>query len=97
MNTITLDIAPSPWTGSNVTAEIVKKSLAERYGEDLAKSWNPDLTRTFRNWLMNGYKVKRGEKAIRSFTLLEGKDKDGQKHRFRKPVFLFHFNQCEKI
>ncbi len=87
-----LELEPTNYTGSKVTAEIVKSTLKERYGEEVANNWRPEFTRTFRNWLMLGYRVLPGQKAIRTFTLIKGKDDK----TWKKPVFLFHINQCIK-
>jgi len=48
-NATTLDLAPSPWLGSKITAAIVKKAVLEKFGEKVANSWNPSLTRSYKN------------------------------------------------
>ena len=98
MNNTNLNLKPSPYKGSPVTAQIVKQAVLEKYGEEVANEWTPNLTRSFRNWVSNGFRIKQGEKAIRSFTMVMGKDKDGSTdHMYKKPVFLFHVNQVEPI
>lgn len=98
MNNTTLSLAPSPYKGSAITAQIVKNAVREKYGEEVANSWNPNLTRTFNNWKNNGYRIRQGERAIRSFTMVRSKDGDGGLERvFKKPVYLFHFNQVEPL
>ena len=100
-NATTLDpideLQPSPYTGSITTANIVRKSLLEKFNKEIADNWTPSLTRTWANWHQNGYQVKPGEKAIRSFTIINSKNKDGQTRKYKKSVCLFHFIQCQKI
>lgn len=97
-NTIsTLELEPSPYKGSIATAEIVKRCVLERYGQEALDSWTPNLTRSFKNWLSQGYRVRSGEKAIQSFTILNSKSKDGKERVYKKNVYLFHVNQVEPI
>ena len=77
MTTATLNLTPTNYRGSQVTAQIVRQTVLERYGEEAAANWNPGLTRTFNNWYKNGFRVIKGQKAIRSFTMLSNKDTDG--------------------
>jgi hypothetical protein len=57
---------------------------------------------TLQTWNKLGYKVKKGEKAIRSITYIADKDReetDGEEQDVRiypKPVYLFYKTQVEK-
>jgi antirestriction protein ArdC len=61
---------------------------------------------TIGTWNQLGYRVKKGEKAIRSVTYVEGvnqteTDDDGDEQEpdvrtYRKPVYLFYRTQVEK-
>ena len=91
------------WRGSMHTADAVRKEIAQRYGEDEAKNYDPTKNCfTFKTWLTKGYVVKKGEKAIRSMTLVEVKEKEAEKgeetekRTYPKTVYLFYIKQVEK-
>lgn len=89
----------SNWSGSTTTSELVRKQITTRWGEDEAKKYDPESNcLTYKNWLKYGYKVKRGEKAIKSFIVIEEQDKE-KKMISRHPVNinLFYVKQVEKI
>ncbi len=88
----------SNWTGSENTSDLVRKQIAERWGEDEAKRYNPFVNCfTFNGWLKNGYVVKKDEKAIRSFIIVEKKDKKTGAVIERRPktIYLFFDLQVE--
>ncbi len=88
----------SNWTGSENTSDLVRKQIAERWGEDEAKRYNPFVNCfTFNGWLKNGYVVKKDEKAIRSFIIVEKKDKKTGAVVERRPktIYLFFDLQVE--
>jgi hypothetical protein len=90
------------WKGSNKTEEIVRKQIAERWGEEEAKKYNPETNCfTFRTWWSLGYVIKKGEKALKSYTLLDEKitDENGKEQvveKHIKNVYLFYYLQVEK-
>jgi hypothetical protein len=96
----------SHWKGSEKTAEAVREEIAKRWGEEEAAQYDP-LTNCFtlKTWNKLGYRVKKGEKAIRSFTYVEAKDQDGKEEtdgeeqevqKYPKTVYLFYKTQVEK-
>lgn len=88
----------SNWTGSENTSDLVRKQIAERWGEDEAKRYNPFVNCfTFNGWLKNGYVVRKDEKAIRSFIVIEKKDKKtgAVVERRLKTIYLFFDVQVE--
>ncbi len=92
----------SSWKGSEKTADAVREEIAKRWGETEAEKYDPTTNCfTFNTWKAKGYHVKRGEKAIRSITLVEKHDpdtKDGEEKaitRYPKPVYLFYVKQVE--
>ena len=89
----------SSWRGSPTTAQMVKEEVARRYGEDEAKSFSPFTScMTFRRWQQFGFRVRKGEKAIRSITYIEKKDENGEViSTFPRNVFLFHKCQVDPI
>jgi len=88
----------SNWTGSESTSDLVRKQIAERWGEDEAKRYNPFVNCfTFNGWLKNGYVVRKDEKALRSFIIVEKKDKKTGAVVERRPktIYLFYDKQVE--
>ena len=91
------------WKGSLKTADAVREEIAQRYGEEEAENYDPrENCFTFKTWLAKGYVVKKGEKAIRSMTLVEVKDlntdegEEQEKRTYPKTVYLFYIKQVEK-
>jgi len=88
----------SNWTGSENTFNLVHKQIAERWGDEEARRYNPkENCLTFRKWLLNGYIVRKGEKAIKSFIIVEKKDKKTGEVIEKRPkqINLFYEKQVE--
>jgi len=85
------------WKGSEQTAAHVREEIAKRWGEDEAEKYDPLRNCfTFQTWRAKGYHVKKGEKAIKSTTFKEVKDKDTDEVRkYPKSVSLFYIKQVE--
>jgi hypothetical protein len=93
------------WRGSEKTADAVREEIARRWGDEEAAKYNP-LTNCFtiQTWNKLGYRVKKGEKAIRSITYVEGTDHTGEAEdeeeadvrTYPKTVYLFYRTQVEK-
>jgi len=94
------------WRGSEKTAAAVREEIATRWGAEEAEQYDPMKNCfTLQTWNTLGYRVKKGEKAIRSITYVEAKDQeetdetDGQEQDVRtypKTVYLFYKTQVEK-
>ena len=89
----------SHWTGSVNTAELVRKQIITRWGLDEANNYDPKSNcLTFNQWLNVGYRVKKGETALKSFIVIEEKDEQGQViNKYHKTVNLFYIRQVERI
>jgi len=89
----------SNWTGSETTSDIVRKQILDRWGKDEAVNYDPKSNcLTFNRWLKNGYKVKKGEKALKSFIVVERKNDKGQIIcQYPKQINLFYVCQVEKF
>jgi hypothetical protein len=89
----------STYTGSEATRALIEEQIKSRWGELELKNFDPfHNTRTFHSWLKLGFRVKRGEKSLRSFTCIETKDEHGNiTKRYRKPVSLFYYRQVEEL
>lgn len=89
----------SNWKGSVHTAEHVRKQITARWGVDEANNYDPKSNcLTFSKWLKAGYKVKKGETALKSFLIIEERDDNGEivlKHV--KIINLFYIRQVEYI
>jgi hypothetical protein len=90
----------SHWQGSLKTAVLIRGQIAERWGEQEAENYDPTKNCfTFNTWRAKGYKVKKGEKALRSYTIIaehsgeEGDDEVIARHL--KGVCLFYYLQVE--
>lgn len=87
------------YSGSAATRELIFNQLVDRYGEKEAKNYNPETNcRTYKSWQAEGYRVKKGEKALHSMTIVEIKDESGEVvQTYSKRINLFFQNQVEKI
>jgi hypothetical protein len=95
------------WRGSEKTADAVRQEIARRWGDAEAEKYDP-LTNCFtiQTWNKLGYRVKKGEKAIRSITYVEGtgqtetiredEEDEPDVRKYRKTVYLFYRTQVEK-
>ena len=93
------------WRGSTKTADAVREEISRRWGAHEAAKYDP-LTNCFtlRTWNALGYRVKKGEKAIRSLTYVEGTDltadnadeEEPEVRTYPKTVYLFYRIQVEK-
>jgi antirestriction factor ArdC-like protein len=95
------------WRGSEKTADAVREEISRRWGEEEAAKYDP-LTNCFtiQTWNKLGYRVKKGEKAIRSITYVEAKDQaetiredeeyEPEVRTYPKTVYLFYRIQVEK-
>lgn len=88
----------SNYSGSEKTYELVAKQISERYGEKEVKNYDPYKNcLSFKQWLENGYRVKKGEKSLKSITVIEKTDKEGKIIKYPRTVHLFYCRQVEKI
>lgn len=87
------------YKGSEATRDMVSKQIAERFGEAEAEHYDPYKNcMTFRQWLTAGFRVKRGEKALKSVTYVEVKDDSGEViKKYPKTINLFYEKQVEKV
>jgi len=89
------------YKGSQRTFEMVLKQIQERWPDkpELAEGYDPTTNvLPYRSWLAQNRVVRKGEKALKSFTFVEGKDKrTGNERKYHKPVFLFHLIQTEPL
>jgi N-terminal domain of anti-restriction factor ArdC len=90
----------SKWTGSQSTSDLVRRQIAERWGAEEAKRYDPRKNcLTFSAWRENGCIVRKGEKAIKSFIVVEKKDKETGEvvAKHLKSICLFYEKQVEAV
>lgn len=89
----------SNFKGSDKTRENIRQQLQDRFGIDIASSYDPYTNvMTLRDWNKFGYRIMKGQKALKSTTVIEKKNKDGDVvSRCSRRISLFHINQCEKV
>ena len=95
----TVELEPSNFTGSKLTFKIVQDQIRDRWGEELAEEYNAkNDCFTYKEWVRRGFRVKKGEKSLRSITYVESKDKTtGEDRKYSRPVFLFFKTQVDQI
>src|SRR2546427_3141187 len=91
---------PSEWKGSLKTYDKVRQEIANRWGEEEADKYNP-LANCFTapTWHSKGYYIKKGEHAIKSSTVLEKEEVEGEEVHVKqipRAVNLFYIKQVEK-
>ena len=102
MQSINEVLEGSPLTaykGSQTTKSMIFEAIKKRWGEDEARRYDPYRnTRTYKSWRDSGFKIRPKERALKSITYVEVKDKNGKvvKKTYR-PVNLFYYKQVEKI
>src|SRR3989344_9244553 len=94
-----IDGPVSTYTGSPVTRSLISDQISARWGKSELKNYDPyHNARTFKSWLKLGFKVRKGEKALRSITYVQVTDPvDGRViKRIKRSVFLFYYKQVER-
>ena len=86
------------------TQEFVRLVIAQRWGETEGEKYNPlKNCFTYRGWIQRGFVVKKGEKAIPSYTFIKEKLVDpetGEKvgeESHKKRVCLFYKLQVKSL
>ena len=99
IKTIKTILDESPYKGSLKTKEMVSAQIEERFGVEAVKEYDPyQNCFTFREWLRRGYKVKKGERALRSVTYVEKRDPMGNViKKYPKTVCLFYVLQVSPL
>lgn len=89
----------SNWTGSETTSGIVRKQIFERWGAEEATNYDPKANcMTIRQWNKSGYRVRQGEKALKSYVVIEKKDEKGEVvSKYPKTINLFYQKQVEAV
>lgn len=99
MNVIKPQQVLSNYHGSTKTYEMVSAQIKERFGEEEVENYDPYTNcLTYKQWLSLGFRVRRGEVSLKSITLIERKDRNGNVvGKYPRTVHLFYRTQVEKI
>src|SRR3989338_7972215 len=90
----------SNYMGSEKTRALVEEEIVRRWGQGELKNYDPLRSAlTFKNWMQQGMVPKKGEKAIRSFVVLESRDKKYPKKVVKriKSIYLFYYRQVQEL
>lgn len=89
----------SSYRGSQENYRRVAAQIADRWGDGEVANYNPYANcLTFRQWIKAGYKINKGEKALKSTTLIEKTDDNGQVlAKYPRTVNLFYIKQVSPI
>ncbi len=86
------------WVNSEVSYNLVVNQIKKKWGKDEVEIHNPKRSCfTFNKWLKHGL-VKKGETAIKSYSVVDIKNEDEQViATLQIPVNLFYRKQVAKI
>ena len=91
----------SNFSGSDKTKSIVEAEILKRWGPSELKNYDPlRSTLTAKKWIQKFSMIpKKGEKAIRSFVVLETRDKKDPTKVIKriKSIYLFHYRQVTEL
>ncbi len=89
----------SNYQGSEKTREAVALQIEERWGKSELKNYDPEKSALpYTRWLSLGYRVKKGERALKSITLIEKKDPNGVViSKYPRTVNLFYYRSVEPL
>ncbi len=89
----------SNYQGSEKTKKMVEEQIIKLYGPQEIKNYNPYKNAlTFASWIKLGYRPKKGSKALKSITLVERKDAQGNIiSKYPRTINLFYYRSVEPI
>ncbi len=87
------------WTNSETSYNLVVSQIKKKWGKDEVTLHNPKRSCfTFSKWLKHGYMVKKGQKAIRTYSVMDITNEDEQViATLQIPVNLFYRKQVTKL
>jgi len=89
----------SNYQGSEKTRDAVAAQIVAKYGQAELENYNPENSALpYSRWLSLGYRVKKGETALKSITMVEKKDLKGAViNKYPRTVNLFYYKSVEPI
>lgn len=93
------NLAPTNYQGSLDNYLSVMEQIRQRWGEVEAKKYDPRRNaRTYRDWKDSGFKVKRGEKSLKSITFVPVENERGEVvNLYKLTCNLFYYKQIERV
>lgn len=86
----------STWRGSEKTAEQMRQQVKERFGDKAAKEYDAKRhVMSLKQWGRFGIKIKAGETALKTYTVIENDDETGEAKRVRRSIPVFHYLQTD--
>lgn len=86
----------STWRGSEKTAEQMREQVRERFGDKAAKEYDPSRhVMSLRQWGRFGIRVRAGESALKTYTIIENDEETGEMKRVRRSLPVFHYLQTD--
>ena len=88
----------SNWQGSEKTRQAVEAQIRERWGESEVKNYDPERSALpFTSWASLGYRIRKGEKCLKSVTVVERTNAKGETVKIPRTVNLFYYRSVEPI
>ena len=96
---VVADQIVSPWRHSEKSEADVREQIRARWGDDLAEDFSAAKdAMPHKSWASYNFRVKRGERALKSRTVVEIKnEKDEIVKKICRTVNLFHRRQVEPV
>ncbi len=88
----------SNYMGSEKTRALVEEEIVRRWGKQELKNYDPKRSvLSFKNWVALGMVPRKGEKAIRSFVVLEDRRDPKKIVKRIKSIYLFYYRQVQEL
>ncbi len=92
------NLNPTNYRGSVDNYLAVMEQIRHRWGDEEAKRYDPKRNaRTYTAWREAGFRVKRGETALKSITFIPIENERGEVvNTYKKTISLFYYLQLER-
>jgi hypothetical protein len=89
----------SNWHDSKKTRDAVAAQVEKIWGKAELKNYSPERSALpFSKWLSLGYAPRKGSKALKSITIIEKKDAQGNViSRYPRTINLFYYRSVEPL
>lgn len=75
----------------------MRQQIRERWGDKVAKEYDASKhVLSLRRWSEFGIRVRKGESALRTYTIIED-EKDSEGKSFRRSLPVFHYLQTDLV
>jgi hypothetical protein len=89
----------SNYHGSEKTKEMVAQQIRERWGDSELLNYSAETSALpYSKWISLGYRPKKGSKALKSITIVDKRDPQGNIIKsYRKNINLFYYRSVEPV